>query len=56
MMTLFVLLGWLFRIACVAGAVVLLCNHVEHGWGWLLFLAFISGISINTKGGGSASS
>ena len=49
MINLGLILVTLFRIACVAGAVWLLTNNIEHGWGWLLFLAFIPGITIRPK-------
>ena len=29
-------------VTCAAGAVYLIANGYEHGWGWMIFLAFLS--------------
>lgn len=31
-----------FGVTCVAGAAYLIANGYEHGWGWMIFLAFLS--------------
>jgi hypothetical protein len=49
-MTWLVFLNHLFRIVRVVGAVVLLLKGINHGWGWLIFAAIVTGITVETKG------
>ncbi len=46
-MPLIFLANYTFRTACVAGAVFLLWKGIDHGWGWLIFAAIVSGLSVN---------
>lgn len=41
------LLANLFSLGCVAGAVTM-ALHDKPGWGWLVFLAFITAHTINS--------
>lgn len=38
-------------LASIGGAVTLLILGIDHAWGWLLVLAFLSGIVPASKGG-----
>ena len=39
----------LVSITCIIGAVILLYNNIDIGWGWLLFIGAISAQTIKSN-------